>query len=417
MKMEFNEKQIISHLSRLIEIKSVKGDCGEVSEKYPLGKGIGEALEYVESLGKEMGFKTKNLDNKCVCVEMGEGEKLLGILVHTDTVNVDDKWTYEPFKLTQVGDKLYGRGVVDNKGSVILMLHAMKYLMDNNLIGDKRVRLIVGGDEESGDWECIKRYKETEETPDISFSPDGDFPVVFAEKGILRIKISKKNEDKEFIFEGGKTINVVPDFAKCSYHGRNFEAIGKSAHAMEPHKGENAVIKLADILEGKGISNSFTKMLKLANVKNFDIEFFDRASGELTINPSVARVYGNECSLICDIRYPVTHNAEEIRDRIQKQISDLGFKVEITGHQKPLYVEKNSHLVSTLLNVYNEIMGRNEEPVAMGGGTYARAFPNAVAFGTWFPEKEAVVHKPNECWSIEDMKKNFEIMVEAIKRL
>ena len=415
--MSFDEKSFLSDLSGLIEIKSVKGDCGEVNSEYPLGKGIGEALEYMVDLGNKYGFKTKNLDNKCIYIEAGEGEKLVGILVHADTVGVDNKWTYEPFKLTVDNGRIYGRGVVDNKGSAVMLLHAMKYLKDNDLIRGKRVRLIVGGDEEAGDWECISRYKETEEIPDISFSPDGDYPVVFAEKGILKIKISKKNDDKEFMFEGGKTANIVPDFAECSYHGRKFSANGKSAHSMEPHKGENASIKLAGILKENGIKNDFTELLSRANVKDFDVELCDRASGELTINPSIAKVYGNEKSLICDIRYPVTHNADEIVERIRNSISDLGYEVEISSHNLPLYVDKDSHLVTTLLNVYNEFMNRNDKPISMGGGTYARAFPNAVAFGTWFPEDESAIHKADEWWSLDAIKKNYEMMIEAIKRL
>lgn len=415
--MNFDEKSFISDLSGMIEIKSVKGDCGAVNEKYPLGEGIGKALEYIEDLGKKYGFTTKNLDNKCVYIEAGEGEKLLGILVHADTVGVDDKWTYDPFKLTLENDILYGRGVADNKGSAILMLHVMKYLKENNLIKGKRVRLIVGGDEEAGEWECIKRYKETEEAPTVAFSPDGDYPVVFAEKGILKIKLSKKNDDKEFSFSGGKTANIVPDFAECSYHGRKFSFIGKSAHSMEPHKGVNASLKLAEKLYSEGVSNDFVTLLMRANVKDFDIELCDRASGELTVNPSIARVYGNEKSLVCDIRYPVTHNADEITERIRKSVADLGYSLEVLSHQLPLYVDKESHLVKTLLNVYNEFTGKNDKPVSMGGGTYARAFENAVAFGVWFPEKESAIHKENEWWAICDIKKNFEIMTEAVKRL
>lgn len=415
--MNFDEKSFLEDLSGLIEIKSVKGSCGEVNEKYPLGEGIGKALEYMASLGEKYGFKIKNLDNKCVYTEAGSGNKLIGILVHADTVDADKKWTYNPFKLTCDNGKIYGRGVADDKGAAVLLLHVMKYLKDNELLKDKRVRLIIGGDEESGDWECMKRYKETEEIPDMSFSPDGDYPVVYAEKGILKIKIYKKNNDKEFMFEGGKTANMVPDYAECSYHGRKFSANGKSAHSMEPHKGENAVMKLVKILNENGIENDFTSLIKCADVKGFDIEFCDRASGELTINPSIAKVYGNEQSLICDIRYPVTHNADEIMDCIKERVSGLGYELAIISHNPPLYVDKDSHLVTTLLNVYNEFTNESAKPVSMGGGTYARAFPNAVAFGIWFPKTESSIHKADEWWSLSDIRKNFEIMVEALKRL
>lgn len=417
MTENFDINAIFSDLSGLISIKSVKGNCGEVNEEYPLGKGIGEAISYTLKVGEKFGFKTVNLDNTCGYIEAGSGEKLLGILVHVDTVEADGKWDYEPFKLTVTDDKIYGRGVADNKGAAILVLHAMKYLSDNNLLEGKRVRLIVGGDEEAGEWECIKRYKKTEEEPDIAFSPDGDYPVVFAEKGILRVKLSKDCTIPDFMFEGGNVINMVPDSAKAVVCGKEYSEKGVSAHAMEPHKGVNAVLKLAETLENSGISNDFTKLLLTADVKGWNIELCDRPSGELTLNPSVARVNEKENYIICDIRYPVTVNYNDILERIQKSVEKTGYKVYEAGHQKPLYVDKNSHLVSTLLTVYNELTGRNDKPVSMGGGTYARAFDNAVAFGMWFPETPSCMHKPNEYFIIEEYKKNFEIITEAIKRL
>jgi len=263
----------------------------------------------------------------------------------------------------------------------------------------------------------MTRYKKTEQIPDISFSPDADYPVVFAEKGILKIKISKENTLKGFIFEGGKTANIVPDYAFCECNGKKYEANGKSAHSMEPHKGENACLKLAKVLNDNGVNNDFTDLLNRANTKDFDIELSDRASGELTINPSIARVNENEKYLICDIRYPVTQNSDEIIKRIEGKVSVLGYTVKEESHNPPLYVDKNSHLVTTLLNVYNECTGRNDKPVSMGGGTYARAFPNAVAFGIWFCDKESAIHKPDEWWEISDIEKNYEIMIEALKRL
>ena len=415
--MDFDMGNFIGDLGHLIAIKSVKGNCGEISDEYPLGKGIADALKYLLSLGEKFGMKTKNLDNCCGYIEIGEGEKLLGILVHADTVDAGDNWTHAPFMLTLDGDKIYGRGIADDKGGALITLYAMKYLKENNLIKDKRVRLIIGGDEESGEWECIKLYKKTEEIPDIAFSPDGHYPVIYAEKGILKIKISKENDDKEFVFSGGKTVNAVPDFAECTYRGKNYTEKGKTAHSMKPYMGVNAVLNLGKQLETNGISNSFTKLLASANPTDWDIAFCDRPSGELTVNPSVAKVHGRENYLICDIRYPVTCSADEIMEAISKKVSKLGYKAEALNHQKPLYIEKDSHLISTLLSVYNEITGEDAKPVSMGGGTYARAFPNAAAFGTHFPDTESVEHQPDEYWKISDIEKNFKILSEAIKRL
>ena len=182
-------KEFLNDLKGLLQIKTVRGDCGEVSSEAPLGKGVNDAINYMLDIGKRFGFKTKNLDGYCGYIEMGEGDELLGILAHLDVVSADGKWSCEPFDLTVVDDKMYGRGIIDDKGAALLSLYAMKNISDSGIRLNKRIRLILGGDEETGVWEGIKRYKETEEIPTIGFTPDGDFPVVFAEKGLLKIKI------------------------------------------------------------------------------------------------------------------------------------------------------------------------------------------------------------------------------------
>ena len=79
--------------------------------------------------------------------------------------------------------KIFGRGAIDDKGPVVSSLYAMKAVMDNCKL-NKRVRLILGLNEEN-DWKCIDHYKEVEELPTVGFSPDADFPCIYAEKSIL----------------------------------------------------------------------------------------------------------------------------------------------------------------------------------------------------------------------------------------
>ena len=58
----------------------------------------------------------------------------------------------------------------------------------NSIKPNKRVRLIVGLNEEK-DWKCIKYYKAYEEIPTLSFSPDSDFPCIYAEKGVISLSL------------------------------------------------------------------------------------------------------------------------------------------------------------------------------------------------------------------------------------
>ncbi len=412
-------KEFLNDLKGLLKIKTVRGDCGEVTKEAPLGKGINDAINYMLSIGERFGFKTKNLDGYCGYIEMGEGDELLGILTHLDVVSADGKWICEPFDMTVIDDKIYGRGILDDKGAALLALYAMKKIADSGVKLDKRVRLILGGDEETGAWECIKRYKETEEIPTIGFTPDGEFPVVFAEKGLLKIKIEGSYDisDSTFSFEGGKVINIVPDYAKCVLNGDKYDKKGVPAHASEPEKGVNAIINLGKELYEENNDNPYLKLLSIASNDGFDINLCDEPSGKLTINPSVAKADSKSGSLICDIRYPVTYKLEDFIGNIEKAVEPIGFKVEVLAHDVPLYVEKDSHLVSTLRQIYEDKTGDKSEPISMGGGTYAKAFKNTVAFGLIFLDSESGCHVANEFMKLDEMEKSFAILCDAIVKL
>ena len=344
---------------------------------------------------------------------------MVAVVGHLDTVAADSGWNFEPFDGTIADGKLYGRGTSDDKGPSLVALYAMKALADSGIPLGKRVRLILGGDEEAGGWRCMQRYKQTEELPECAFTPDSEYPVTYAEKAILHIRMTKKLESNvtPIFLEGGNTINVVPAAAKAVVNGVEYTQIGKAAHAMEPQKGVNAVLKLCELLRGKGITHPFLELAKLANPEGLSIAFSDQMSGELTINPSIARVSETEASLSCDLRIPVTVKKEAVLDAIKAAVLPLGFEVSVLHYLPPLFVNPESKLVTTLQRVYEDCTGRDTPPAAIGGGTYARAFENAVAFGALFEDEEVSYHKPNEFWSLDSIRKNFQIMANAIAAL
>ncbi len=414
--MNYNE--FLEDLKKVISINSTNANCGEVTPDAPLGKGINDAIEAFLSIGQKMGMRTKNLDGYCGYIEIGEGEKMVGIIAHADTVEAGDGWDYDALSCTVTEDGVYGRGVADDKGPALLALHAMKEVLENGKSLGKRVRLIIGGDEESGGNRCIKRYKETEETPSISFSPDAEYPVVFGEKGILRVRIfgEEKNMASDFKFEGGKIVNIVPEEAHAIINGKELSAKGKSAHGSTPELGENAILKLAPEICLLYPESTFTKLVSLTTAQSLGIDIEDEMT-KLTINPAIMVADAKGCSLSYDIRYPLTADGENIMENIKKAAEEKGLNVEFGIHEKPLYVPRDSHLVTTLTKIYEEHTDFDSTPIAIGGGTYAKAFPNCVAFGIIFPGEEARIHGPNEFWSHESIKLNFDIIKDAIERL
>lgn len=418
MKLTFNKQDFLNDLSKLIAINSINGDCGSVTEKAPLGEGINEAIEAFLAIGRRFGFRTKNLDGYCGWIEMGEGSEMLGIIVHTDTVATGDGWSYPALECTVSEDGIYGRGVIDNKGPALLALYCMKAIADSNIAINKRVRLIIGGDEEAGSWQCMNRYKKTEEAPTIAFSPDGDYPVVFGEKGLLRVKIygDESNIAPDFKFEGGKVINIVPDEASAFIDGKQLYAKGKAAHGSTPEKGENAIVKLAEEISALYPESTFARLTSLTTAQALGIDIADEIT-KISVNPSVLCADSKKCTLSYDIRYPITANGEEVIAAIKNAAEEKGLTADIFFHETPLYVPRDSHLVKTLSAIYTERTGDESQPVAIGGGTYAKAFKNCVAFGAMLPDEPETMHAPDEFWSYRSMDINFDIIAEAIVRL
>ena len=416
MNLTFDKQNFLEDLKTVIAIKSISGDCGNVTQSCPLGEGINCAIEAFLAIGRRFGFRTKNLDGLCGYIEMGSGQEMLGIITHTDTVATGDGWSYPPLECTAKEDGVYGRGVIDDKGPALLALYAMKAISDANILLNKRVRLIIGGDEESGEWRCLKRYKESEELPAIAFSPDGDYPVVFGEKGLIRLTVTgeENNISPDFRFEGGNVINIVPDEAHAFLNGKELHEKGKAAHGSMPQKGENAVLKLAEKISALAPESTFARLYSLTSAASLGIDISDEESGSLSINPSILRADSKKCTLSYDIRYPITADGESVISSIMKAVEEKGLCGDITFHEEPLYVPKDSHLVKTLSSIYNECTGDDALPVAIGGGTYAKAFKNCVAFGAMLPDEPQTMHAPDEFWSYRSILTNFDIISKAI---
>ncbi|WP_455760009.1 Sapep family Mn(2+)-dependent dipeptidase [Cloacibacillus evryensis] len=431
------EKNFDEQLRRtrdMIRIKSVLDD-EKATNHDPFGPDLSAALDAFLAMAKEMGFKTKNLANYVGYAEVGASEApLTGILAHLDVVpeGAVEQWAYPPYEAAIANGCLYGRGSVDDKGPAVAALFAMAALRDTMSLR-RRFRLILGLDEENGS-RCIKYYKEHEEIPEYSFSPDASFPVVNAEKGILRIIVTIKGEHGGSLLsiKGGNRFNVVPDTANAeiSANGRliMLSASGRTAHAMEPYKGDNAVQKILRELSSIPLGEQDHKLAAAAAAiagndwsgRFFNIESSDNVSGDLTCNCAAVEneIKDNamEIRLKFDIRYPVTANADTIISKIKEHSVQVGASVKIVTHKPPLYLPEESAVIQTLLDAYEEITGDRPKPISMGGGTYCRFMPDAVSAGPVFPGEEEVAHQPNEKISLENLKRGTHIYAEALIR-
>ena len=138
-------------------------------------------------------------------------------------------------------------------------------------------------------------------------------------------------------------------------------------------------------------------------------------SGNLTSNVAVIEYINNELILKINLRVPVTFSLDEIVDKYKSLYA--GIKVSKLSVQEPLYVEKDSYLVKTLVGIFNKKTGLNANPIAIGGGTYARAFENFISYGATMPEEKDMCHQVDEFIKIDDLILSSKIYAEAIYEL
>ena len=175
--------EALESLVNFIKINSVN-DESTVSDDKPFGQGVRDALDYVGNLAIKLGFNVDWCDHYCTEISYGEGE-LIDIYAHADVVPVSKDWIHEPFGAQIEGDNMYGRGTSDDKGPAIAALYALKLLKDEGKLEGFKVRMVVGGNEELGS-RCLEHYFNVmhKPYPKYGFTPDGDFPLIYAEKAI-----------------------------------------------------------------------------------------------------------------------------------------------------------------------------------------------------------------------------------------
>ena len=454
--IDLMKEDLIAAIQACIQIKSVK-DVEHAAPGAPFGPGIQEALEWTLSLGEKFGFTVKNVDGYAGHIEMGSGD-LLGILGHIDVVPEGDGWSVPPYSATIKDGKILGRGALDDKGPSLTALFAMKAIKDANIPLNMRVRLILGTDEESG-WADMDYYLKKEEVPKIGFAPDAEFPVIHAEKGILHLELSKSQTTPfpHLVFvQGGERANIVPDVCEITLKGITNEIIsnklknfsfpegvngkigslvteqetklifrGVGAHGSLPQNGKNAILYALQFLQTLPLNSEEQHILNfiLAHPgvgfygEGFGIALSDEPSGKLSLNLGILVLTSNSVRFVIDIRYPVTFKRDDIFLPIEKIAQSEQFQVKVLAHQEAHHVPKDSPLVQSLLKAYADVTGLEPFAFAIGGGTYAKALPQGVAFGPVFPGEPEVIHCPDEYISVENLLITTKVYAQAILNL
>lgn len=430
--------EFLISLKTLISYPSV---LNEGENGTPFGQAIQDVLEKTLEICRDIGFTTY-LDPKGYYgyAEIGQGAELLAILCHLDVVPSGDEadWQTPPFEATIKDGWVFGRGVQDDKGPSLAALYAVKSLLDQGIQLKKRLRFIFGTDEETL-WRCMARYNTIEEQASMGFAPDSSFPLTYAEKGLLQVKLHGPGSD-QLKLEVGGAFNVVPD--KANYQGPLYEQVcnglketgydyqtteqtvtvlGVPKHAKDASQGINAVIRLATILaplqEHPALSFLATQAGQDGTGRQIFGDIADEPSGHLSFNVAGLMINHERSEIRIDIRTPVLADKEELVELLTRCAQNYQLRYEEFDYLAPLYVAKDSKLVSTLMQIYQEKTGDNSPAISSGGATFARTMPNCVAFGALFPGAKQTEHQANECAVLEDLYRAMDIYAEAVYRL
>jgi predicted dipeptidase len=394
---------------------------------------------------------------------------VLGLLVHGDVVPVDKaNWTFPPFEAEVKDGMVLGRGTADDKGPLIQALVAMKVLQESGKPRTHTIRLLVGSDEETGSSD-MRKYLATHKPPDLSLVLDSSFPVVVGEMSGNTLLVDTKLTDrgpwrwKITSLASGIASNIIPDLAMATIEAaadaadelgalrRRLEARplptgtrvetelsgstlivrarGKAAHAgVNPLGGRNALVALATALGSELPPGGARDLLEFAKLAGRDtagsaLGFTESHPmfGRMVVAPTMLRTSPDgSLRLWITIRSYPGMSSEPLKDRTFARVrqfnADVGASLQPGGTftSQPLVHDPASKIVRRLLAAYARAVGKEEPPAISAGGTYAKAMPNAIVYGMWFPGKPYPGHDVDEKISIEDLHMGVHALLEAI---
>ena len=440
--------ELLADLAALIQIPSVEG---EPAPDAPFGAEVAHCLKKTLALCEKLGFRTVNMDNRVGWCEYGEGDEMVAVLGHLDVVPAGDGWqAAEPFSGEIKDGRIYGRGTMDDKGPTVATLYALAALKDAGFVPSRRIRILFGTNEETGCQDMVWYLEHGGEVPVMGFTPDGEYPIINGEKGIMNCVYARKlNQTGEYRltrFEGGTVGNVSPAYAVAELTcpadaagkigldkitvtpidgGIRVEAAGVSAHGSTPEQGENAIGRLALALSQLPLEGDLADCMAFladrigleTRGESLGLAMRDDLSGELTVNLGVAAFAEDTLSLTLSVRYPVTKTYDMAHPRLERAFSLGGFQETKMKHKAAIYMPPESELIRKLSKVYEEQTGDKAVLKSIGGGTYAKSIPNLVAFGPVFPGDEIREHKPDEYMEVERLLQNAEILAAAMYEL
>lgn len=472
-------KAALETLRELVEIPTFNVD-GVPQYKNPEFLKIADKIQ---ALAKAFNLNFRNVDNRVYEISLeGSGDEVVGIHAHADVVPVTpENWVLKdgtklnPFKVTLIGDRMYGRGTEDDKNGIVVAMYAMKVIKEEKLPLARHFKLLVDTTEEtSGD--AIPYYFEHNPTPQYNLALDGGYPVVIAEKGYGTVMASfprRKGEGNgaEIIaMTGGMATNQIPSAsvatlvtdqpaelaaslqeAGAEYAKRNggdFEVAAKvegkdvkltvtgvSAHSSEPESGVNPVARMLELIhsvDGKIAlkHNHITDAAHYASDNwgldylggKLGVGFADDFMGPLTTSLTFVGQDEKAFKLAVNLRVPKGKSPETLKKQIADKLSawdkNSNVAVDFTySIAEPMYRNPEGEWVKALLAVATENLGMEHKFGTSAGATSVHELPNGVQFGLARPEVKYTGHTDNEFKTVDQFLLDLQIVTEMMGRV
>jgi predicted dipeptidase len=437
----------------------------------------------IKGLAESFNLNFRNIDNRVYEISLeGSGDEVVGIHAHADVVPVTpENWVLkdgtrlDPFKVTLIGDRMYGRGTEDDKNGIVVALYAMKVIKEEKLPLARNFKLLIDTTEETtGD--AIPYYFEHNPTPNYNLALDGGYPVVIAEKGYGTVMANFARRDGEgqgaeiTSMTGGLATNQIPSASVATLvtdkpaelaaslqkagneyakrNGGNFEVnakvvdkdvkltvTGVSAHSSEPESGVNPVARMLDFinsLDGKVAlkHNHITDAARYA-ADNWGLDylggklgvgFADEFMGPLTTSLTFVGMDDKTFKLAVNLRVPKGKSPEALKAEIAEKIAAWSKKTHVAATfdysiAEPMYRNPEGEWVKALLAVASENLGMEHKYGTSAGATSVHELPNGVQFGLARPEMKYTGHTDNEFKTVDQFLLDLQIVTEMMGRI
>jgi len=392
---------------------------------------------------------------------------------------LEDGTKLDPFKLTRLGNRMYGRGTEDDKNGIVVSMYAMKVIQEENIPLLRNVHLLVDTTEETSS-DAIPYYFSKNPTPNYNLALDGGYPVVIAEKGTGSIlanfperagQTNKKATAEIIAVSGGLAINQIPGAsvavvttpepknlaarlnkmgkAFVNANGGNFSIVadareadvkltvkGVSAHSSEPSGGVNPVSRMFMFIEYTQQQKATFKFNHVTDAASYvaanwgldfhgkiiGIDFSHDFMGPLTSSVTLVNQKDSTFTVGVNLRVPVGRESAALKQDLTKRLnawqSENSVALETSiALRDPMYRNPKGPWVNALLDVATENLSMPREFGSSAGATSVHNLPNGVQFGLAMPSEKYTGHNANEFKRVEQFLLDLQLITEMVARV